>query len=206
MSWLCPSLWPRVLAPEHAFASRGSAEGVRRVCVRGNAERERERETGAGEASWEQERFSTSVSENLALSLPSARALLGWGGGADPGWSRLARGGRYIVYGAASMTPTGSLGGFNLWNWLTLAWQYAAHCNVFSPTCSYAPLDDCGLREPELARILRQVSHTPQAGHPGYARGEQGNLRLQPHLAVRYVSQFCPRRLPHESYALRHQE
>jgi len=44
----------------------------------------------------------------------------------DPGWARLARGGRYIVYGAASMTPTGSLGGFDLWNWLTLAWRYVA--------------------------------------------------------------------------------
>ncbi|MCO5577467.1 hypothetical protein L7F22_031299 [Adiantum nelumboides] len=36
-----------------------------------------------------------------------------------PGYEVLARGGRYIVYGAASMTPPG-----NSPNWLSLAWKY----------------------------------------------------------------------------------
>jgi hypothetical protein len=52
----------------------------------------------------------------------------------NPGWARVARGGRYIVYGAASMTPTGSLGSFNLWNWLTLAWQCVPSRPISHPT------------------------------------------------------------------------
>ena len=36
-----------------------------------------------------------------------------------PGYEMLTRGGRYVVYGAASMTPSG-----NSPNWLALAWKY----------------------------------------------------------------------------------
>mgnify|MGYP007059671231 CR=1 FL=1 len=36
-----------------------------------------------------------------------------------PGYEMLTRGGRYVVYGAASMTPSGDSP-----NWLALAWKY----------------------------------------------------------------------------------
>lgn len=36
-----------------------------------------------------------------------------------PGYEMMARGGRYIVYGAASMTPPGDSP-----NWLALIWKY----------------------------------------------------------------------------------
>ena len=39
------------------------------------------------------------------------------------GWSRLARGGRYVVYGAADLTPAGDLG-WNVFGWLKLGWKY----------------------------------------------------------------------------------
>jgi len=43
----------------------------------------------------------------------------------DPGWKRLRRGGRYVVYGAASMTPTGGLKGLSgLLEWAKLGWRY----------------------------------------------------------------------------------
>ena len=37
------------------------------------------------------------------------------------GWSNLARGGRYVVYGAADLTPSGDLG---ILGWIKLAWKY----------------------------------------------------------------------------------
>jgi NADPH:quinone reductase-like Zn-dependent oxidoreductase len=39
------------------------------------------------------------------------------------GWSHLARGGRYVVYGAADLTPAGDLG-WNVFGWLKLGWKY----------------------------------------------------------------------------------
>ena len=42
-----------------------------------------------------------------------------------PGWDLVARGGRYVVYGAASMTPAGDRP-----NWARLAWQYLTRPRV----------------------------------------------------------------------------
>ncbi|KAK3246788.1 hypothetical protein CYMTET_43694 [Cymbomonas tetramitiformis] len=42
-----------------------------------------------------------------------------------PGWEHTRRGGRYVIFGAASMTPTGGLSGVSgLLNWVRLAWQW----------------------------------------------------------------------------------
>ena len=37
------------------------------------------------------------------------------------GWDNLGRGGRYVVYGAADLTPSGDLG---IVGWIKLAWKY----------------------------------------------------------------------------------
>ena len=35
----------------------------------------------------------------------------------EGGWANLARGGRYVVYGAADLTPAGDLAWFNVLGW-----------------------------------------------------------------------------------------
>jgi hypothetical protein len=39
----------------------------------------------------------------------------------EGGWDNLARGGRYVVFGAADLTPAGDLG---VLGWIALAWKY----------------------------------------------------------------------------------
>ena len=41
------------------------------------------------------------------------------------GWNALARGGRYVVFGAADLTPAGDLRWYNVWGWIKLGWKYA---------------------------------------------------------------------------------
>ena len=42
----------------------------------------------------------------------------------EGGWANLARGGRYVVYGAADLTPAGDLAWFNVLGWVKLGWKY----------------------------------------------------------------------------------
>ena len=37
----------------------------------------------------------------------------------------MARGGRYVVFGAADLTPAGDLRWYNVWGWIKLGWKYA---------------------------------------------------------------------------------
>ena len=46
------------------------------------------------------------------------------------GWDNLARGGRYVVYGAADLTPAGDLAWYNVWGWVKLGWKYARRAFV----------------------------------------------------------------------------
>ncbi len=68
----------------------------------------------------------------------------------QPAYDRLAKGGRYIVYGAASMTPQGDRVG-----WLRLAWQ------VGVDVCG---IQQCGMHMPDYPLCATLSHHSTCSG------------------------------------------